>query len=522
MAETLRELVLDARHHGDRTALRAGGAERDYAELVDRAVRLAQVMLAAGLRPGDRVAAMVEDGLRSLEPHLAAAIAGLVLVPVNARFQSDELDHVLRDCEASALVHTDGVAAVVAGSAAAEELALRLSTGGVDADDTSEAYERLLADASPVVPDVVVTPDDLAMIGYTSGTTGHPKGAMMPHRSGLAAVRSNLVAFRIVPHGACAFSGSVSFTALLWAFIYPHLAVGASIDLLQPRLDVDRWFTVMQERRSTFTFVPTPLMDAFVDEAVRRPEAIASLRAVCHSASPATAAQRRAMVGVLGDRYLESYGMTESLAAMAATTVADISAGLADDVHATIGRPIPPARITIVDADGAELPPGSDQVGELVLSGPSLFSGYWRRPAATAEALQEDGFHSGDLGHVDAAGYVYVDGRLTDLVITGGMNVYPAEVERVLSAHPDIEDVAVVGRPHARWGEAVCAVVVRRPGTGLSEADVTAAAAGLAGYKRPSSVLFLDELPRNANLKVQKRVLREQLAEIDQRSSKIS
>ena len=520
MVDTLRGLVLHARHHGDRAAVRVEGAERSYADLVDRATRLANVLLNAGLAPGDRVTAMVEDGFRAIEPHLAAAIAGLVLVPVNARFQSAELDHVLQDCGASALVHTDGVAGVVAQSVAAAALTLRISTGGSDPGDTSDAYERRLAAADSNVPDVVVSPDDLAMIGYTSGTTGHPKGAMMPHRSGLAAVRSNLVAFRVVPYGSCAFSGSISFTALLWAFIYPHLYVGATIDFLQPRLDVGRWFTVMQERRSTFTFVPTPLIDAFVQEATARPEAIVTLRGVCHSASPATVAQRRAMVDVIGERYLESYGMTESLAAMSATTVDDVSEGRADDIHSTIGRPLSPARITVVGEGGTPLPPGPEHVGELVLSGPSLFNGYWQQPAATALALREDGFHTGDLGHIDRAGYVYVDGRITDLVISGGMNVYPAEVERVLSTHPDIIDVAVIGRPHPRWGEAVCAVVVRRPGSDLTEDDVVRTAeANLAGYKRPSSVVFLDELPRNANMKVQKRVLREQLAEVDQRSS---
>lgn len=510
MTDTLRDLVLHTATYGSRPAVRVGEDERSFSDLVDRSVRLANALRAAGVRPGDRVAVMVEDGIRALEPHCASAIGGMVTVPVNARFKSAELDHVLTDCGATALLHTSGVQEAVDQSEAARRIDVVWCTGGAPFDQPSDTYELTLVSASDTVPAVDVGPDDLAMIGYTSGTTGSPKGAMMPHRSGLAAVRGNLVAFRVVPYGSCAFSGSVSFTALLWGFVYPHLYVGATIDLLQPHLDVDRWFDTMQRRRSTFTFVPTPLMEAFAERAARQPETVAALRGACHSASPATIEQRRAMVDVLGARYVESYGMTETLAAVAATTVIDVDDATADEVHRTIGRPLAPSRISILDEDGRPVPPG--EVGEIVISSPALFSGYWNRAEATAAALRPDGFHTGDLGHADAEGYVYVDGRLTDLIISGGMNIYPAEVEQLLSTHPDVADVAVIGLPHPRWGESVCAVVVRRPGSDLSANDVIELATrSLAGFKKPARVEFIEELPRNTNLKVQKLVLCEQL-----------
>lgn len=509
--DTLRDVLLRSRRFGPRVAVRSGDHERTYGELIDRACRLGRHLLAQGAEPGDRVAVMVEDGVRAVEPHLAANLAGLVLVPVNARFRAHELGHILRNSGAVAVIHSDGVGEVVHGCDAAAGL-ICLSTGGADGDAESEPYERIVTTGTADPPEVQVSADDLVMIGYTSGTTGDPKGAMMTHAGGLAAMRANLVAFRVVPYGAGAFSGSISFTALLWAFVYPHLSVGASIDFLQPELTFERWFDRMEQYGSTFTFVPTPYMDGFARTATARPRAIARLAGVCHSASPATAEQRRAMVAVLGPAYLESYGMTESLAAVTTTTRVDADGSTgADDPYSTVGRPLAPSDVVVLGEDGASLPPG--EVGEIVIESPCLFAGYWRDPTATSAALRDGRYHTGDLGHVDERGFVYVDGRHADLIISGGMNVYPAEVERVLSGLAGVEDVSVVGVPHQRWGESVCAVVVRAAGADLDETSVIDhVATRLATYKKPTRVEFVDELPRNANLKVLKSVLRTRLA----------
>src|SRR5699024_3291850 len=176
----------------------------------------------------------------------------------------------LEDSGANALAYTDGVLDIVRQSKIGTELPLVIEIGGGPAEDTSAEYEQIVASGPVSVPGTAISPDDLVMIGYTSGTTGKPKGAMMTHRGAMAAVQSNLVAFRVVPYGALAFSGSVSFTALHWAFIHPHLSVGASIDFLQPDLTVDRWFDRMEQHGSTFTFVPTPLMDEFTRQAAQR------------------------------------------------------------------------------------------------------------------------------------------------------------------------------------------------------------------------------------------------------------
>ncbi|MGF2949895.1 class I adenylate-forming enzyme family protein [Microbacterium alcoholitolerans] len=496
--------MLRAGDFGDAVAIRAGEYERTYRELVERCTRLAHHLLNSGLRAGDCVAIMVEDGLRAIEPHLACALAGLVIVPVNARFRSSEVEHIIVDSGARAVIHSAGVFDVLQESTIPDVM-LRVSTGGAHADDTSADYESCVTGGSPCPPPTVaISPDDLVMIGYTSGTTGRPKGAMMTNASGIAAIRANVVAFRVVPYGACAFSGSVSFTALFWAFIAPHLFLGASIDFLQPNLTIERWFERMERFQSTFTFVPTPYMNDFAVWAKQRPEAITALSGVCHSASAATPEQRSLMLDALGSTYIESFGMTESLAAVCATTRMD-SVGIspADDLLKTIGRAIAPANVYAVADDGSRLGPGD--VGELVIESPSLFVGYWQNRSATQRSLSDGRYWTGDIGHVDAHGYVYIDGRKSELIISGGMNVYPAEIEAVLQSHPGVSEAAVLGIPHARWGESVAAAVVLRPGFSLDDASLIRHVSDrLASYKKPTSITFVDALPRNANLKVLK------------------
>lgn len=503
MVETLRDVVVRARGFGGAVAVRADDHERTYVDLVDRATRLAQHLLSVGLQPGDRVAIMVEDGLRAIEPHLAAALGGLVIVPVNARFRPAEATYIIQNSGARAVIHSSGVSDVLQ-EVDAPSVILRMDTGGTAGPDISASYEAVVRSGSCALSNVPIAPADLVMIGYTSGTTGYPKGAMMTNAGAIAAIRANTVAFRIVPYGACAFSGSVSFTALFWAFIAPHLFLGASIDFLQPGLTMERWFDRMERFRSTFTFVPTPYMTGFAEHAKRRPQAIAALAGVCHSASPATPQHRSLMLDVLGGTYIESFGMTESLAAVSATTKLDtLDASFADDVLRTIGRPIAPACVYAVADDGSRLGPGA--VGELVIESPSLFTGYWQNREATERVLRAGRYLTGDIGHLDPQGYLYIDGRQSDLIISGGMNVYPAEVEAVLQSHPDVAEVAVVGVPHQRWGEAVAAAVVLREGALPDESSLTDhVASRLASYKKPTSVVFIDELPRNANSKIVK------------------
>lgn len=510
---TLRDLFLQSAHlYGERIAVRSGDRESSYRDLLDRGTRVANALLALGAQRGDRVVAFMPDCIEALELHVGVAIGGFTLVPVNHRFKSEELDYVLSDCGARALVHATSVNAVVDTLDATD--VIRIAIGADDVSPGSHRYDELVEAASTHLPADRPEPDGIAMIGYTSGTTGFPKGAMLTHRGGMLSIRASLNGFRHPLYGQCAYTGSLAFVALVWAFVYTHLHNGGTVTLLGPGFDAEQWFDVMERDRSTFTYAPTPLVPAFVEMVEQRPHVLDHLETVCHSASPLSRPQRVELVEAVGGRYVETWGMTESLASVTATTRSDHSGVCAaDDIYSTVGRPVPPARVVLIDADGNEMPPGTEGEFEIAIDSPTLFSGYWGQPEKTAEVLSNGRFRTGDIGRIDRNGYLYLLSRANDVIISGGINVYPAEVERVLDEHPAIAESAVVGVPHETWGEAVVAAVVLEPGLTVDEADVIEHARGrLASYKKPTRVVVVDALPRNTNLKVQKSVVREWLA----------
>jgi fatty-acyl-CoA synthase len=304
--------------------------------------------------------------------------------------------------------------------------------------------------------------------------------------------------------------GSLQFSAPWWALLLPHVYVGGFVRMLG-KCTLDSWFDRMEEDRSTYTYVPSPLIPEFTEQVKRRPRCLDWLQTVLHSSSVAPREHLEALAEVVGDRFVEAYGSTETVGSVLASTRDDLRGGCpAEDIFASAGRATPTSEVWIEDGGGNRLEPGSAEIGEIVVVADSLFSGYWNQPERTAEVFDGTALRTGDLGRTDPAGYFYVAGRKTELIISGGANVYPAEVERILIAMDGVADCAVFGLPHERWGEAVTAAVVPAPGAALTEPDVIEFVRGrLASYKKPTSVVFLDELPRNASLKVQKHVLQQ-------------
>lgn len=510
MADTLAELLTRAcRRHRHRVAVVARGDQRTYGQLLENGARLANALRDRGLRPGDPVAALLEDTAAALEVWVGCTLGGFPVVHVNDRLVASEVAYVLEDSGARALVHTDGRSAVVAEVDGREDLAAVVTLGD-DRPPGALGYDDLLAAAPTTLPDHGRGPDDLAIVGYTSGTTGFPKGAMIPHRAVVACVLLVPFAYRLPLHSRCAFTGTLSFVSGIWGVILPHLYLGGTLHFLFP-YTVESWVDHLVRERSTFTYAPAPLVPGFVAEVERRPEALEHLEAILHSASPLPPDHMEALVGVAGERVVEVWGMTESAGPLTVTPREHWRGlGGAERPFATVGRALPNAGIRVVGDGGADLPPG--ETGELVVEAETLFTGYLGRPEQTAEVLTDGWYRTGDLGHLDEAGYVYVTDRAKDLIISGGMNVYPAEVEAALASLAGVAEVAVLGLPDERWGEAVVAAVVRAPDAELGEDEVVAhARAHLAGYKKPTRVAFVDELPRNAGLKVQKHLLRQQL-----------
>ncbi|HTJ35724.1 MAG TPA: AMP-binding protein [Dactylosporangium sp.] len=483
-------LLSVARRMPGRVAVRAGGAERTYGDLFANAARFAGALAARGVAAGDRVALMMENRVEALECYLGCLLGGYTAVHVNDRLAAPEVQAILDDAEVAAFVATPGRSSI----AVSAPLVLQ------PAFDAEPLPPRARPPAAP------------AIIGYTSGTTGAAKGVVITQENLTRIIRHMPVHDGLRPGSRCAFTGSFSFVAGIWGVMLPHLYLGGELSFMAG-LPPDEWIARMIRERSNFTYVPSPLAPAFIEEVRRRPEVLRSLTGVLHSASAMRPEVMRELVAVVGDRFVETWGMTETGAPVTTTVPADWGEDCpAEDIYASAGRPAHIASVRVVGPDGADLPPG--QTGELLVASDTLFAGYFRRPEATAEVLRDGWLHTGDIGRLDAAGYVYITDRLKDMIVTGGMNVYPAEVEHVLARMPGVAEVAVFGAPDERWGERVVAAIVRAPGHPLDEDAVVAfARQRLASYKKPVGVLFLDALPRNAALKVRKPVLRERYAE---------
>ena len=468
------------------------GAVITYAEMDARSAQLAHVLRSTGVGRGDRVALQIEKSALSVALYLACLRTGAVFLPMNTAYTDDEVAYLVADAEPAVLVRAPeraGLPGVIPFTADAQ--------GAGD-----------LADAAAGQPagfdDVEVSPNDLAALLYTSGTTGRPKGAML--------TQANLASNAAALHGAWGFRpDDVLLHALpvfhahgLFVAINCVLANGTSMIFL-PRFDVD---VVLRHLPETTVFMGVPtfysrlLADPRFDGAACR-----RMRLFVSGSAPLLASTHAEMRRRTGHAILERYGMTET------TMIA--SNPLDDERRAgTVGFPLPDVEVRVVDPEsGREQPQG--EIGAVQVRGPNVFSGYWERPELTATEFTDDGFfRTGDLGRFDANGYLCLVGRSKDLVISGGLNVYPPEVEDVLDGLAGVVETAVIGLPDADLGEAVVAVVVAEPGVELDAAALRAAARGrLAGFKVPKLVHIVDALPRNAMGKVEKAKLREQFAD---------
>lgn len=472
------------------------GTTTSYAELVARASRAAHFLVATGLEPGDRVAAWLEDGSPYVELYLACAMAGLVVVPLNSRHTAHEVRAVLEDSDPRAL------AWAAARDGAVEELAellphVRLRVPAHEGEAPTQGarvWSEVVAGGSDRPP-ALARPEDLLVIGYTSGTTGTPKGALLTHASVAAVMRQHRSAYRLQPHSTIAMTGSMSFVSVVPAHVLTHLAMAGTVVFLG-HWDVATLLDAVERHRATFTYLPSPVLDEFTRLAARAPHRWASLASVLHSASKAPADTLAALADVIGDRLVEGWGMTENSGGlMTATGPGDV---LDPRLVGTVGRAIEGYQVRTVD-------------DELWVRGPGLAQGYWRQPEASAASFRDGWFRTGDLGSLDEQGYVTLVERRTDLIVTGGMNVYPAEVETVIASLPGVSEVAVVGLPHPRWGQTVVAVVVPSEDApaDLVERVLERCRERLAGYKKPTEVLIEGALPRTVSLKVSRARVRD-------------
>ena len=496
MPNTLYDALIAPRRGADAPFLQLpDGGTTSYREFADHAARLASALAARGVKPGDRVAAQVPKTPAALALYIGCVQAGAVFLPLNTAYTASEVEYFIGDAEPTLLVCDPGRRAELE-PIAATHAALLLDLDRHGAGSLAAAADAAAPDFAPVSRG----PDDLAAILYTSGTTGRSKGAMLSHRNLLSNALALASAWRFEAHDVLLHALPIFHTHGLFVATNVTLAAGSSAVFL-PGFDRDAMIAQLPHA-SVLMGVPTFYTRLLEDPRFTR-ELVAHMRLFVSGSAPLLAETHRAFEERTGHRILERYGMTETNMNTSNPYEGERRAG-------TVGPPLPGVEVRVRRAeDGAPLPDG--EVGVIEVRGPNVFSGYWRMPEKTREEFRADGFFvTGDLGRIDADGYVHIVGRAKDLIISGGYNIYPKEVELLLDEQEGVLESAVIGVPDADFGEAVIAVVVARPGVELDADALNGAIAGkLARFKRPRSIHLVPELPRNTMGKVQKNLLRD-------------
>jgi len=491
------------------------GAKVRYGELYERAVRLVDGLARQGVAQGDRVAVSLDNCIDLVVTEWACLLGGFVWVALNVRSSARELSAILADCQPRVLFYGQDRADLFGA------VALPPGCAGFTAGPQGSDLEALVLRSAARLPLKDPEPEQAVRIRYTSGTAGRPKGAILPRRcydASLTAVgdvigplRADDVLLQVAP-----------MTHASGAMLLPHVTVGARCVLVD-RFDVEAFTKIVQVHCVTACFlVPTMLIRLI--EGLRDARRLTSLRTIVYGGASMPTDRLVKGLDLLGPIFVQIYGLTESTWPITALSRDDHVRGRQTEEQwrlrlSSCGRPTAVGELRIVGEDGRDV--GVDRLGEVWVRGANTMSGYWRGPdASTEESLDAKGLdaqgwmHTGDLGRRDGDGFVTIVDRLHDMIVTGGFNVYPREVEEVLSRHEAVLEAAVVGRPSAEWGEAVHAAVVLKPGRTASEKElIEHCAAYVAGYKKPKTVEILGGLPKNPSGKILRREVRRLLRE---------
>jgi acyl-CoA synthetase (AMP-forming)/AMP-acid ligase II len=496
----------------DSTAGASGGREVTYRQLVDTSRRLGRALRELGLRPGDRVAVLIENRIELVVTEWACLLMGLVWVACNVRTSPEELQVLIDDCEPRVLLHSRRMREVFATLRPAPDCVR------IEADPADPAWLRLTenggddADCGTAAP----AANDPVRIRYTSGTAGKPKGAVLARRAYDASVEA--VAAAIGPLASTDVLLQVApMTHASGAMLLPHAAVGAKAVILDG-FDAARVIDVIEKARITAIFVVPTMLFRLLD-AIDEPRRVESLKTIVYGGASMPLDRLEQGLALLGPRFVQIYGLTESTWPVCALSRDDHTRRPDESIDVwrarlrSCGRPTAVGELCIVDLSGGVVATG--EVGEICVRGRNTMKSYWTprgrvRDRDTKGLDQAGWMHTGDIGFMDDEGYVTIVDRLHDMIITGGFNVYPREVEDVISRHPAVLEAAVVGRPDPEWGAVVHAAVVLRAGKHLDARElVEHCSKFLAGYKKPRSVEIVDALPKNASGKVLRRAVRD-------------
>ncbi|ESR26249.1 malonate--CoA ligase [Lutibaculum baratangense] len=479
----------------------ADGETVSYGETFALAARFADALHGLGIRPGDRVAVQVDKSWQAIALYVGTLKAGAVYLPLNTGYTESEISYFLSDAQAALFVCRPALLQSLSKVAHAAGVAAVASLGTKGEGTLMDAAEGTEGASAPVARG----PDDLAAILYTSGTTGRSKGAMLSHGNLLSNASTLKDYWRFTEKDVLLHALPIFHTHGLFVATNTLMLAGGSMIFL-PKFDADEVLRLLPQATSMMG-VPT-FYTRLLDHPGLTREAAAHVRLFTSGSAPLLAETHAEFEARTGHRILERYGMTE-------TNMNTSNPYDGDRRPGTVGFPLPGVELRVADPDtGAAL--ATDEIGGLEVRGPNVFLGYWQMPEKTAEEFRDDGFFiTGDLGKIDVDGYVHIVGRAKDLIISGGYNVYPKEIESEIDQLDGVLESAVIGVKHRDFGEAVTAVVVARKGSQPTERDIQTSLDGrLARFKIPKRVVFVDELPRNTMGKVQKNLLREEFGDL--------
>ena len=483
----------------NREAMISRGRRFTFSQLNERSNQMANALLGLGVNPGDRVGILMANNNEFVETYFAAAKIGAVLVPLNIRLAPPELDFILEDCSVSTFIFGHGFDGKVKDMEYLRNVQHRISTGPCSLLDTLD-YEQLLALAPSVEPSAPASEDDLQVIMYTSGTTGQPKGAMLTHGNMYVGAVDILIGLHYEYPDRCLLLAPFFHSGAITPLV-GHIIRGISTVTMES-FDPKGALMLIEKYRIQLMLGVTTIMQMILQEPNLERYDLRSWEMAFLPGSPLPYSLIKEAHDRLGILCQNLWGLTEMCGPGAVMNIEDILRK-----PESAGKAYFNVDIRIVDQEGQDVPLG--QMGEIVVRGPNMMLGYWNQAEATQDTIKDGWLHTGDMGRFDEEGYLYVVDRIKDMILSGGENIYPAEIERIIREVPGVNDVAVVGIPHNKWGEVGKAFIEKRPGVALSAEEIIHyCRSKLAGYKAPKIVEFITALPRTPSGKVLKKTLR--------------
>ena len=501
-----------ARYWGDRPAVIHRDRHLSFRQLDERSTRLANALLGLGLAQGDRVAVQARNCTELVEIECALYKAGLVKAALNPRFTAHEAADVVENCAPRVMIAGPGYTTCTRQSAGFGSIETFVAIGDAAPGHGTGyvSYEALIERANASAPDYRAQADDLAVLHFSSGSTGRIKAAMQTYGNRLASLRKIVLGMDrpARPGDRLALIGPVTHASGM--LMQPYLYCGATLVLFDT-FEPARFIDDVARLRITHAFMVPAMINMVLGESALDAADLSSLKMLGYGAAPMAPARIEEAWARIGPVLSQGYGASESTSGVTRLSTADHAHALAHCPArlASCGRPMGETEVRVVDEQGCEV--SGETIGEIVIRGDDVFRGYWGAPELTSEVLVDDWLRTGDLARVDEEGFIYLVDRRKDMIISGGFNVYPTEIEAALYRHPDVLEACVIGVPDDKWGETVKAVIVLKPGReAAAEALVAHCRARLADYKLPRSVSFVANLPKNASGKIARKLVREQ------------